>query len=109
MNGHDTVRGRPVEPVEDVQLTGEELAEAPMTTVDGALMTIWVIYDNPSDYPGKFVLRAQYVLPGNQVGVATEPTAVCDSLMEARSWLPPGLYGQGRHPEDDPTIVEAWF
>jgi hypothetical protein len=67
---------------------------------------MWTIYDNPKDYPGKFVARWWVV----KVPVeATDDIFVCDSLGEARSKIPEGLFAMPRLEEDDPCIVETWF
>jgi hypothetical protein len=86
------------------------------------VLTVWVIYRSPRDYPGKFVLRAQDVFRGNPEPVPRKECQVCDSLEEARRALPQmqmyeedgRTYGAepyrlDRHPEDDPTIVETWI
>ena len=77
-----------------------------MTKLSNALL-MYTVYHNPSDFPGKFVVRRHAVRPGF---VAAEQTAmaVCDSLDEARQALPPGLVSLGREPQDDPVIVESW-
>lgn len=72
-------------------------------------MTVWVIYENPSDFPGKFVVRPQWVMSDSSIAIAPQPTSVVDSLEIARWHVPPELYRQPRDPEDDPAIVETWF
>lgn len=71
-------------------------------------LPMWVVYANPSDFPGKFVVRRQLVYAG-QVVPDHKPRFVGDSLEEARASIPPGLYRQNRHPEDESQIVETWF
>lgn len=73
------------------------------------VMTVWVIYENPADYPGKFVVRPQQVYSDSSIVIAPEPTAVVDTLHEARWQVPPRLYRQSRQPGDEPQIVETWF
>ncbi|HTE38019.1 MAG TPA: hypothetical protein VK630_15875 [Reyranella sp.] len=73
---------------------------------DGERLTLWVIYDNPSDQPGKFVLRRQYA---SAVGTGCDVVAlVFDTLAQAREALPPGLVNIGRMQGDDPVITEVW-
>jgi hypothetical protein len=67
-------------------------------------LKIWTIYENPSDYPGKFVVRVW-----EDDGPEQEPAAVVDSLAQARAAIPGGLMPFKRHPGDDPTIVETWL
>lgn len=69
---------------------------------------IYVIYDNPRDYPGKFVVRRQWPHDG-QVIADKEALAVVDTLDQARAALPDGLIRFDRHPNDDSVIVEAWL
>lgn len=75
-----------------------------------AVLTIWVVYQNPCDYPGKVVVRGQDVVRGL---VEPRPHATCkvyDKLCRAR--LPLArmrLYRMARHPSDDPCIVETWM
>lgn len=85
-------------------------------------LTIWVIYRNPRDYPGKYVTRAQHVVRGQTEPVIARECTVHDSLAAAREAVPRFQeHVQGgrtyaseyvrmdRHPEDDPTIVETWI
>ena len=71
-------------------------------------MTIYTIYSNPLDYPGKYVVRRSIIREGG-LHVAVEPDAVVDSLLEARSHIPDSLFRMPRVPHDDPCIVESWL
>lgn len=74
------------------------------------VLTVWVIYFNPLDYPGKYVLRGQDVVPGRTEPVIQSGCLVRDTLEEARAPLVRrGLYRMDRHPSDDPTIVESYI
>jgi hypothetical protein len=72
------------------------------------MLTIYVIYRNPSDYPGKWVLRAQDAGAGRTV-TPHQDCFVCDTLEQARECVPPGLVHMPRHPDDDPVIYETWI
>lgn len=72
-------------------------------------LPIWVIYWNPKDYPGRYVVRRQCVLPGGQTLVDPSPSWVGGTLMGARLAVPPHTVLMARHPEDDPVIVETWL
>lgn len=75
-----------------------------------SVLTVWVIYFNPRDYPGKYVLRGQDVLPGQSEPVMQSGCLVRDTLDEARAPVRErGLYRMHRHPLDEPTIVETWI
>lgn len=66
-------------------------------------MNIWVIYDSPTDFPGKFVTRRfDLYSPSDEVYIE-------DSLDEIRKRIPPGLYRLPRQPLDEEIIVETWF
>lgn len=64
---------------------------------------LYTIYSNPSDFPGKFVVRH---FEGAE---PRETVIVADTLHEARSALPPGLARIVRSPGDDPVILETWL
>ena len=66
-------------------------------------MFMWTIYNSPSDYPNKFVVRKfNYDSP-------TDEVKVFDTLEEARIAIPRHLYCMPRLEDDDPCIVEVWF
>jgi len=70
-------------------------------------MTLYTIYDHPSDYPDHFVVRRHTIYPWRvspDNGCQLAPT-----LEDARALLPAGLYNLGRVAEDDPVIVETWI
>ena len=71
-------------------------------------LTFWVIWFGARNHPaGKWVMRPQTVsAAGTRVH---EKFFECDSLLEARSKIPPGLVRWDRMPGDDPAIVETWF
>ncbi len=75
-----------------------------MTT--GALSQ-WVIYKQPRDYPGQYVLRRW--LADADGPRPTGEVALADSLEAIRAALPGGLTCIGRYADDDPCIVEVWL
>lgn len=67
------------------------------------MLEIYVIYQNPNDYPGKFVVRRWR-------GLTPDPHAeVRTTLTAARAAVPPGLVLLSRCPDDDPCIAETWL
>jgi len=71
------------------------------------MLTIWVIYDHPWDFPNNWVVRAHVVTAkGNEPQNAC---VVCGSLDEARSAIPYGLVCVPRTTEDDTKIYETWM
>lgn len=70
-------------------------------------LVIYTIYRNPTDYPGKYVVRRWLV---DRTGVHIERVvAVRNSLATARSAVPPELACIQRQADDDPVIVETWI
>jgi hypothetical protein len=66
-----------------------------------------VVYRNPKDFPGKWVVRRRLIYAGfhdPDMVVA----AVTDSLLAARAAIPLGLVCVPRHWRDDPVIWEYW-
>jgi hypothetical protein len=73
-----------------------------------AELSLYVVFDHPSDFPDSFVVREQIVRGGGSeivMGDAwTAPT-----LEEVRKLVPPHLHRLDRSPGDDPNIVEVWL
>ena len=61
------------------------------------------IYNNPKDYPGKYVARLW------DVDKPTNMVAIAESLEEIREAKPPEMIIMERQPNDDPVIVETWI
>lgn len=71
-------------------------------------LKMFVIYQNPRDYPGKYVVRA-WDIGSATISPEMEPRHVSDSIEGARDSLPPGLMKLDRAPFDDEVIVETWI
>ena len=65
----------------------------------------WTIYENPSDYPGKWVVRKFTITPGK---ISSGPAYICESLEDARAHVPDSFYNLGRQPGDSNSIWEVW-
>ena len=61
------------------------------------------IYNNPKDYPGKYVARLW------DTNIPTHTIAIADNLEEIRETKPAEMVIMGRQPQDDPIIVETWI
>jgi hypothetical protein len=72
-------------------------------------LPLFAIYENPKDFPNKYVVRLWEI--NRQLGktIATRYCVVKDTLEECRKALPPGLYRIGRESSDDPIIIESWI
>ena len=75
------------------------------------VMTQYVVYENPKDYPGKFVVRKHFICNGIEHPVADPVpymieegySPIEDEMMRL------GLYNLHRFPDDDPVIKEVWL
>lgn len=71
-------------------------------------LPMWVIYENPVEAPGQFVVRRWAVPAGGGDPVAddghTEPT-----LYLARRHVPAGSVRMEPSLDDDPAICEVWI
>jgi hypothetical protein len=71
-------------------------------------MIMFVIYDNPRDFPHKFVVR-RWHMEGLTFQPDWVPLIVCDVFEEARAAIPVGAHNLGRYDTDDPAIREVWI
>lgn len=65
---------------------------------------IYTLYWNPSDYPGKYVVRRTVIAHGES-RVDSEPLCVSSLLHDIHHHLPPGLVYVPRSHSDDEVIV----
>lgn len=72
-------------------------------------MTMWIVFFNPGDYPGKYVVRANDIFQGNPEPEPRAECAVFDTLGEARAAMPEWGYCIPRAPDDPPQVVETWL
>lgn len=71
------------------------------------ILTIWVIYKHPRDFPTSWVLRGQDACANGDV----EPHHVCfvaPTLEEVRKALHPGLVNLGRQPTIPPYMSAGY-
>lgn len=71
-------------------------------------LALYVVYENPSDFPRAFVVRQQYVASSGFIMIARNPLIIAKTLDAARAALPLGLHNLGRNPRDDACIYEVW-
>lgn len=72
------------------------------------LLTVWVIYKQPKDFPTSWVLRGQDARADGSIAPHAA-SHVASTLEGARRGLPPGLFNLGRYADDDPAIYECWL
>ena len=71
-------------------------------------LSLWTVYDHPSDYPCHFVARRFDIAGG--VPVATLDVFLAPSLTTLRrKLLARGLVGLIRTPRGEPAVVEVWI
>lgn len=73
------------------------------------MLSMWVIYDHPLDFPGGYIARKWNIGGGLKPLFATGSTVTGDTLEEVRAKLPRGLYRINRDPRDEPQVVECWL
>lgn len=75
---------------------------------DDKPMMMYVVYDNPKDLPGGFVVRLWATSP-SKITPCKVVAQDLPSLEEARKHIPDGLVNIGRTDDDDPVITEVWL
>ena len=70
-------------------------------------LTIWVVYERPTDFPHAFVARRWEIEAG--AIMATQEAHVASTLEAVRERIPPGLVRLNRNWSDEPQIVETWI
>lgn len=83
------------------------VGEGNSTICRGTVLSQWVVYEHPRDYPDLYVVRRWEI--GQRMLYATDDVAFANSLEDIRKAIPPGLYCLPRFAEDDPCIVEVWL
>lgn len=71
---------------------------------EGFSFPVITVYQNPADYPDKYVARLSDAHSGPTVHMLLK-----DSLEEIREAIPKIFYRQDRDPLDDPRIIETWI
>lgn len=84
-----------------------DFAPPPVIPDNVPTLNVWVIYDDPLDYPDRFVVRSQAVLPQGEV--VHGEVRLASSLQQARGYVPEELMRLDRDPHDDAKIVEVWL
>jgi hypothetical protein len=76
--------------------------------IDNVMLTLYTIYFNASDYPGKYVVRKGEIGKGAVTMSKTQFT-ICETIEEARACVPTGLYRFPRDQDDALQIVETYL
>lgn len=67
-------------------------------------LSIWVVYDHPSDFPDHFVARRFAGTDATQDLIKSEDINCIRKDLQER-----GLHCLDRHPKDDLCIMETWL
>lgn len=70
-------------------------------------MFMWVVYDSPADFPGRFVVRKWVIRKSGE-----QPTTEvyhAKTLEGVRAMVSHGLVCIPRDENDNPNIVETWL
>lgn len=71
-------------------------------------MNAYVVTFNPSDFPGKYVVRRHEFVSALEPMVPKEAVAIAGDIKTARGAVPTGCLCFEPDPADDPVIVEYW-
>lgn len=96
---------RPILKLKSFEQLKERLNPVP---VDNNFFCYCIYGTNQVEHPAKYVVRKWQLINGVEVPFM-KPTAVTDSLREARLAVPFGLEMTPRHPTDDRSIIETWL
>lgn len=80
-----------------------------MNPPEGKKIIQYVVYCSPTDFPGKFAVRAWDAVGENGEPTPAPEVTVVSTLDEAREAIPPHLFRLPRMEGDDPCIVEVWI
>lgn len=70
---------------------------------------IFAVYENPVDFPNKYVVRLWQINRKIRQPIATRYCVVKNTLEECREAIPLNLHRFGRDSSDDPQMVETWI
>lgn len=85
-----------------------QMVESLPDRTDKEVVVFYVVYENPRDYPGMYVVRKQAVGPGTHL-IEREPHVVSSDLDGARAAIPRDLIRMSRLPGDEAQILESWL
>ena len=75
---------------------------------EAIVLTMYLVYEHPLDYPEGYVVRAWHIVRGHTEPVPDPQSWKAPTLALARAAIPEGLFNIGRRPGDDNHILEVW-
>lgn len=74
------------------------------------LMSMWTVYDHPTDYPDNFVARRFEIVPGELEPRRTGHVIITETVEELNEHFDSlGLAFLARHEQDEPQIMGVWM
>jgi hypothetical protein len=89
-------------------MTSFDVIAAAWNSARRGALSIWTVYDSPSDFPGLYVAR-RFEMDGEGQPVAMEKCSSADLGVVRDALRGAGLTRIGREPDDDAKIVESWL
>lgn len=80
----------------------------------GDELASWVLYENPLDFPGEWVVRRQVAAAGNlypdaEIAARGTTREACVKVLLEKHPKVQGMAWIPRHPTDDPVIDGCWM
>ncbi len=91
--------------------TGGAPAAPPLeaSRIEPPTLVVWVVYRNPRDYPGRYVLRRWWIDGTGLLRAELEPRWTATNLAEVRKQIPEGRVRLDPDPNDAAAICEIWL
>jgi hypothetical protein len=83
------------------------IMEATRAAAKKGILSMWTVYEKPTDHPTEFVVRRFDCTAQGPVATHDAYTGPLELIRE--SLLQAGLIRMERHPNDEPQIVETWL
>jgi hypothetical protein len=85
-----------------------EIAQVQWEAAKAGIVSMWSVYDRPTDYPDGFIAR-RFEVPALGPPTATDHTLTGELNEIRKTFYRAGLFRLDRNPEDEPQIVETWL
>lgn len=81
-----------------------------MTVLSLDVLSMWVVYEHPTDYPEKYIARRWEIDGSTPDGTRTDEVIIADKLDRLQfSMSQKGIKWIPRVPGDEPHIVGVWL
>lgn len=97
------------EPLRDfMQRFAQNARERLIASGAEVVLTQYIVYEHPRDYPQGYVVRAWHLVRGQTEPLPDPGSWKVATLDLARAVIPDGMVNVGRLPGDDATVLEVW-